>query len=812
MQQSPSEHVIMRETAVQHSISGRLKKIFVLTGFLGLFIFLKQEVHAQRSPNESYFPTAQQVADGYLKSQLMDSLTKNKIYNAAVNGHWIQNEKNSPGFWYIHQMAQGKMDYRLVEAETGRQRPAFNESRLAALLTDKTGKSFIADSLPLNGLQWHKTFEKGAGTLNNIWTFDVEGKKFGYNDAQGDLWTLQGGHEKKGSLPWWRQQGYDFVPRPSRYDSFQTDTISGDGRFAVAIQKGNVFVTDTRTGKVQELTTDGTDENPYGSIAWSEDNNYFVAYHIFPVIDSNVYYVLSSVPGTTRGQLKSHPYKQPGDPFTAYVMHVFNPLTGRDIKVHTDTIDYFPAPMIHWDSKDPSKFMYERMDRGNQRFRIIQVDALSGDTSEVYDERAKTFIYESRLMTYYLPESHEIIYSSEKDGWQHLFLLDTKNKRETKITRGDWIVREVDSVDTQKREIWFRASGMNPGEDPYYIHYYRIRFDGTHLIDLTPEAGNHTVRFSPDKRFMLDTYSEVNIAPVTKLKKVSDAREIAVIEKANIEDLLATGVHLPTSFVAKGRDGKTDIYGIYCVPSSYDPAKKYPVIENIYAGPQDAFVPKSFLGYSEMQSIAELGFIVVQIDGMGTANRSKAFHDVCWKNLQDAGLPDRIAWIKALAAKLPIVDDSRVGIYGTSAGGQDALDALLSHPEFYKAGVAACGCHDNRIDKQWWNEQWMGYPVDAEYAAASNVDNAYKLKGSLLLIVGEADTNVPPESTYRVADALIKAGKAFDFLPVPGSDHTDGGPYGRARKKDFFVRHLLNAVPPDHNGNEKFTLPKTGIR
>lgn len=213
-----------------------------------------------------------------------------------------------------------------------------------------------------------------------------------------------------------------------------------------------------------------------------------------------------------------------------------------------------------------------------------------------------------------------------------------------------------------------------------------------------------------------------------------------------------------------------------------------------------------------MQSIAELGFIVVQIDGMGTANRSKAFHDVCWQNLQDAGLPDRILWIKALAAKLPFVDDTRVGIYGTSAGGQDALDALLSHPEFYKAGVAACGCHDNRIDKQWWNEQWMGYPVSPQYAAASNVDNAYKLKGSLLLIVGEADTNVPPESTYRVADALIKAGKAFDFLPIPGSNHTDGGPYGRARKNDFFVRHLLKAEPPDHNGTSQFTLPKTGVR
>jgi dipeptidyl aminopeptidase/acylaminoacyl peptidase len=252
-------------------------------------------------------------------------------------------------------------------------------------------------------------------------------------------------------------------------------------------------------------------------------------------------------------------------------------------------------------------------------------------------------------------------------------------------------------------------------------------------------------------------------------------------------------------FRAKGRDGITDIWGVVCRPSDFDPAKKYPVIENIYAGPQDAFVPKNYLPYGEMQSIAELGFIVVQIDGMGTANRSKAFHDVAWKNIADAGFPDRKAWIRSLAAQYPWVDTSKVGLYGTSAGGQNAMGGLLFHPDFYKAAVSSCGCHDNRVDKQWWNEQWMGYPVGKHYDEQSNITNAYRLKGDLLLIVGDEDSNVPPESTYRVVDALIKCNKQFDFLSIPGMGHSDGGNYGRMRKRDFFVKSLLGVDPPKRN-------------
>jgi dipeptidyl-peptidase-4 len=248
--------------------------------------------------------------------------------------------------------------------------------------------------------------------------------------------------------------------------------------------------------------------------------------------------------------------------------------------------------------------------------------------------------------------------------------------------------------------------------------------------------------------------------------------------------------------VAKGRDGETDIYGVIFRPANFDQDKRYPVIEQIYAGPQDSFVPKNFHSLYPHQELAELGFIVVQIDGMGTSNRAKKFHDVCWKNLADAGLPDRILWIRAAAKKYPCMDITRVGIYGGSAGGQSAAAAVMTHGDFYKAAVADCGCHDNRMDKIWWNEQWMGWPVGPEYRANSNVTLARGLKGKLLLIVAEMDTNVDPASTMQVVDALIRADKDFELLVVPGSNHGAAeSPYGRRRRADFFVRNLLGVEP-----------------
>ncbi len=720
---------------------------------------------AQTHPLSPYKPSHEEIVTRYKAVTIKDSTVKNTIYKASVDAHWLP---GSNAFWYRNILHDSTTEYLLVNAATGSKRQAFNEAALAAALSKESNQVIKENHLSLNNL----SFNKEATQL----TFAFNKKYYGYDTKSNTLKIID-------SLPHVENDHHQFNEPPSRWESFETDSLSPNKQYVAYIKDNNIFIRPVSGGDAVQYTKDGSNAHPYGSLAWSPDSKCVIGYHITPVEDSSIHYVLSSVPGTTRGQLKSYAYKQPGDPFTTYEMYIFPVQQATAVKVNTPIIDFFDAPRLHW-TKDNSHFYYEKADRGHQRFRIIEVDVANGNTRTIVDEQTKTFIYTNRIYTCYLPQTAEILWTSEKDNWRHIYLVDAQTGNiKNEITKGAYVVKDIDSVDEKKREIWFSANGMNKGEDPYYVHYYRIGFDGKNLIDLTPAHANHNIAYSPDKKYYLDTYSEVNTAPNTELHATATGKRIADIEHADISTFLSIVKRLPQPFVAKGRDGITDIYGIVCLPAEFDSTKRYPIIENIYAGPQDAFVPKSFMPYySEMQSLADLGFIVVQIDGMGTANRSKAFHDICWKNLADAGFPDRILWMKALAAKYPYADTSRIGLYGTSAGGQNALGGLLFHPEWYKAGVASCGCHDNRIDKQWWNEQWMGYPVGPQYDAQSNVTNAGKLCGNLLLMVGEADNNVPPESTYRVADALIKANKTFDFLPIPGSDHTSGGTYGKSKK------------------------------
>jgi dipeptidyl aminopeptidase/acylaminoacyl peptidase len=735
-------------------------------------------------------PTHAEMVKRYLREAWIDSATKNAVFKSTVTAYFLPGGQSC---WYRNLLKDSIQEYVYVDVLKGKKQPAFHRQRLAEGLKQI---GILIDSL-----------------RPSITDLDIQpGKhllRFRLHDQQIECNLTNYGCSKTtiasvpttGNTPGgWR----------GRDNSFPGGSLSPNKQWQAYMEKGNLFVKPVNGGTPVQFTTDGTPDKPYGAVYWSPDSKYLAGYHIDAVKDSSVFYILTAIPGTTRGQLRSQPYKQPGDPWTVYTLFLFNLAQQKGIKVNTEPVDFLNAPEPHWRAGDARYFTYEKTDRGHQRFRVIEVDATTASTRTIVDEQTNTFIYEARNYTAYLPAGNQLIRTSEKDGWRHIYLVDLISGKEQAITRGNWVVRGVDSIDAVKKEVWFRASGMYAGEDPYNIHYYRIGFDGKNLRSLTPAMGNHTVVFSPDKAYYTDTYSQVNQAPKTVLARSADAKEIMLLEEADLSVYSRAGVSPPEVFVAKGRDGITDIWGIVSKPSDYDPSKKYPVLENIYAGPHDAFVPKNFTPYSEMQSLAELGFIVVMIDGMGTANRSKAFHDICWRNIADAGFPDRILWIKALARKYPYVDAERVGIYGTSAGGQNSTGALLFHPDFYKAAVSACGCHDNRVDKQWWNEQWMGYPVGKHYAAQSNVTNAAKLQGNLLLIVGEADINVPPESTYRVADALIKAGKSFDFLPVPGMGHSDGGVYGRIKKRDFFVKHLLGVEPPSRNAGELPVLTEVG--
>ncbi len=579
---------------------------------------------------------------------------------------------------------------------------------------------------------------------------------------------------------------------------------SPDGKWTASIVESNIVLREADGETETKLTTDGREGLAYGMLEWSPDSQTLVAFQIEPGEQKQVHLIETSPAGGGRAILHSRNYALPGDKFTAYELCLFNAAEQKPIECNVERID-FGRPSLRWNA-DGHTFAYEQVDRGHQRLRLIEVDSRTGASRNLIDEQTKTFIWTAHTENVglrpftWLRGGEEIIYCTEKDGWRHLYLVDAKTGAiKNLITEGDFVVRGVDRIDEEKRQIWFRASGRNADQDPYFVHYYRVNFDGTGLTALTSGDGTHSVQYSPDEKYVIATYSRVDQPPVHELRRVSDGELVCKLEEADISELKERGWEPPEVFTAKGRDGATDIWGIICRPRDFDPAKKYPVIEQIYAGPQGSFVPKSFSSQRRFASLTDLGFVVVQIDGMGTANRSKAFHDVCWHNLKDAGLADRVLWHQAVAAKHPWYDISRVGIYGGSAGGQNSTAALLFQPDFYKVAVSGCGCHDNRMDKASWNEQWMGYPVGPQYAECSNIDNARRLRGKLLLIVGEMDTNVPTESTFRLADALIKAGKDFDLVVVPGAGHGMGGAYGTRRMHDFFVRHLLGQEPPDRN-------------
>lgn len=755
----------------------------MLLSFLGgiLMVSISQ---AQTKPLPAFSPTRSEMLQRYKVATERDSLVRRTAFKLSVTPNW----SGGSAFWYRNILADSVTQYYLVDPETNLKRPLFDAEKLAAALVAAGHKNANAVKLPIKNAYLHPDQKKIAIAVENKF-YEVD--------------LLQYQLTKIDSLPVDKTVYPGLTRAASRWQRGRFIRTSPDQQWNIVVKEHNIYLEPAKGGTPIQYTTDGTADAPYGEVSWSPDSKYLIAYKIKRVVDKPVFYVLTSLPNTTRGEVKERPYKQPGDAFTTYEMFVMNVADKTIKKVQTDIIDFFDAPKLNWNTGDNTYFMFERVDRGHQRFRIIEVNLTDGSTRNIVDEQTNTFIYEQKIFTHYLPATSEIIWITEKDGWRHLYLVDAKKGAvKNAITKGEWVVRNVDSIDVVKREIWFQASGMNQGEDPYFIHYYRIGFDGKKMLTLTKPGYNHRITWSPDKKYFVDTYSTVDKAPVSVLGRVADGKQLMELEQADISLHKAAGFRLPEPFSAKGRDGVTDIWGVICRPSDFDPNKRYPIIENIYAGPHDSFVPKLFATTGEMQSMAELGFIVVQIDGMGTYNRSKAFHDVCWKNLADAGFPDRIAWMRALATKYPQADTNRVGVFGTSAGGQNSLGGLLFHPTWYKAAVSACGCHDNRVDKQWWNEQWMGYPVGKHYDEQSNITNAHKLKGKLLLIVGEADTNVPPESTYRVADALIKAKKSFEFLAVPGMGHSDGGTYGRTKKRDFFVKSLLGVDPPDRNADE----------
>lgn len=767
----------------------------------------------------------------------------------AVEPHWLEGGR----FWYRAQRPGGTWEFLLVDPARKSKAPAFDHATLARELGQTAGQALDPSKLAIDPLEfstdgalakvrlgahsWERTAQgwlrsapaKAGGlpplsrpvpsraggaessiafvnetkTPLRLYWVNTEGKEIAYGSIApgatreqhtfaGHVWVARGEGKVVGVFRATEAPGRAVVdgsrPRPERPAAPKAPT----NKTAVVARDHNLFLKQ-QDGTEIRLTNDGTATDGYrGQVFVAPGGKHAIAMRTRSGQNRTITLVESSPNGQLQQAVKTIPYAKPGDAIDQSFPHLFDLTTGREIPLDHSVWDN-PWANDHgaW-SADGATFRFVHNRRGHQVLRLVAIDAATGKATVLADEASGTFIdYAHKFYLEITEESGRFLWMSESDGWNHLQLRDLKTGRQIRcLTPGPWVVRSVLSIDKAKGEILVRAMGIHPGQDPYHEHLARVSFDGK-VTPLTDGDGTHTWTLSPDGRFLVATWSRVDHAPVCELRDATTGHKIVELERGSLESLTKAGWQKPERFTAKARDGKTDIWGVIFRPTGFDPSKRYAVLEEIYAGPQGAFVPKAFRPVHRPHQFAELGFVVVKIDGMGTNWRSKAFHDVCHKNLADSGFPDRMIWMREAAKARPWMDLQRVGIFGGSAGGQSALRAMLSHGDFYKVAAADCGCHDNRIDKVWWNELWMGWPIGPHYEAQAAQTDAHKLKGKLLLTVGELDTNVDPACTLRVVDALVKANREFDFLMLPGLGHGAGeSPFAARRRARLFVDAL----------------------
>lgn len=741
---------------------------------------------------------AQGTAADYERARrLLPERIDSLVYHSEARPRWVG---ESDIFWYRSHAREGDA-FVLVDPASGVQRPAFDHERLAAALSRAADTIYQATNLPFESIEL---------------TDSLRSVKFVVHDRawRCTLTTYECERDEAASA-----RGRGEVPSPDgKWIAFLRDhdiwirSVSSGERIQLSFDGRELF--DYRAGLVNpvEMERAGTmDLPPRPAAVWSPDSKRLISWRLDRRSAGTLTLVQSVPKQGYRPVEYTYQYALPGDVgLTQALPVIFDVSTRRVIQVATEPLDqlYYGGPRFEWAS-DGQTAWFTYTERGFRSMELRGIDPATGASRTMVRESVEPHVDPWIHDQVVIGNGREVVWTSDRDGWNHLYLYDGQSgKLVRQLTRGAWAVREIVGVDEKARVAYFTAGGREAGEDPYLRHLYRVGLDGKDLRLLTPENADHSVWLSPSRRYVVDTYSRVDLPPVSVLRNASDGSVIRELERADVEALLAAGWTKPEPFTVKARDGKTDIHGVIWRPSNFDPKSRYPVIEQIYTGPHGFHVPKSFQARSNrtwpgedlIRPIAELGFVVVMVDGFGTNGRSREFRDFSYKNLGDGGIPDHIAALKQLAERYPYLDISRVGIFGHSAGGYDSMHAMLTHPEFYKVCVSTSGNHDHRMDKASWVETWMSFPVGKHYAEQSNIDMAGRLEGKVLLVHGDLDENVHPSSTLRLADALMKADKDFDLLIVPNGTHNiDNIPYVVRRRWDYFVQNLLGVAPPHTN-------------
>lgn len=726
-------------------------------------------------------------------------------YNTApLVDHAIESVRWSEDghFWYRDHDASGDRFLR-VEAATGATAPAFDHAKLARALGKASGKPLRADKLPLSAIAALPDGRDDIGVRGGQrYLCDLRGK---------GVCVDRQAAAKSGGKP-----------------GVEPGVPSPDKRREAFIRNWNLWLRDVATGAETQLTRDGVENYGYATdnagwkhsdnaiLVWSPDSKRIATFQQDQRKTSDMVLVATNV-GVPRVEKWKYPLV--GDRDITMIERVIIDVEAPKVLRLNMPPDQHRSTLcddvscdggwedVQW-AADGKTLAFASTSRDHKQTWLRIADAGSGAVRTVYEEKVKTYFESGNgaVNWRYLPESREFLWFSERSNWGQLYLYDLDSgKLKHAVTSGAGNVTEVLRVDAAARTLWFRGVGKEAGRNPYHQHFYKVGLDGKGLTLLTPEDADHKVTLSPDGAYFVDTYSTTTTAPVTLLRRAADGSTVKEIARADIGRLQAAGWRAPEPFTVKGRDGKTDLYGLMFKPSHFDPGKRYPIVNYIYPGPQTGSIrSRSFLSsHGDNQALAELGFVVVAIDGMGTPWRSKAFHDAYFANIGDNTLPDQVAGMRELGKRFAWIDMDRVGIWGHSGGGNATATAMFRYPDFFKVGISESGNHDNRGYEDDWAEKWQGLLVrnkdgSSNYDDQANQNHAANLDGRLLLIHGTMDDNVPVYSTLLVVEALIKANKDFDLILIPNARHSFGAqsPYITRRRWDYFVHHLLGAQPP----------------
>lgn len=707
---------------------------------------------------------------------MSDNYTNKTAFNLNIQPNWFS---DNSGVSYVHHSPKEKRFFKislpnLVKSDL------FDHSKVSKLLSDLLGEDIQPNDLPITKIEFKNpnNFEitvadkvYGLNTTNYTLTNEIKEEKEEFSkESPNKKWTSfakeynlfikSSGNNETKQLSEKGEKGYEYATYYAWDDIIEGENGNRPERFA---------------------------------IEWSPDSKWIYADIVDLRTAEKMYLLDFSIDSLYRPKLLSYYRGSPGDTTMVYVEPVFfNVESGKEIKTNLPRSTHINSTDVTW-SKNSDLVFLESTSRGFQNKSIHTLDLKTEKLEQLYTESSKTNI--DNFVYKLAEDSGLLFFLSEKSGWRQLYSLDLKTKKENALTNGSYYINSIERIDEKEKTIYFLASAKEKGRNPYYQNLYSISFQGKNLKLLTPEDRHHQISFSPDGKYFVDNFSTVNIPTITVLRKSSDGKILLELGRADVSQL--KNWEAPEIFTATARDGKTLIYGALWKPTNFESSKKYPVIEMSYTGPHTQVFPKSFAQALSWQSYAELGFVVVVVDGLGSSGRSKKFHDYSYKNL-GGGLEDHILAIQQLGQKYNWVDTSRVGIFGHSAGGYDAGRAVLAYPDFYKVAVASAADHDHRMEKAWWPEMYMGWPVDSAYHLQSNITNASNLKGKLLLVHGGIDENVNPSATFKLAEALINADKQFDMLILPSQRHGFKGNHLKYFTKvrwNYFVEHLRGVTP-----------------